>query len=292
MMVTESLSPVKRDTSLWLVGVALAAALCLLYWPTYQALYAAVWPQEHYSHGQLIPLVFLFLLYRKRHHFIRPPAFKPDNGVGLFLLFTGLIMLTIGRRGSIILLETASQIPLFFAIAALLFGRDGMRAIRFPVLFLSFMIPPPGIIMYTLTSQLKLWNAEIAVDFLYKLGYPVALDGVVITIAPYRLFLADACAGINSLFALAALGTVLIYLTAGRSTHRKVFLCLTLIPLALLSNFVRVITLLLITYHYSDTLADQMHELTGYVMFIFSMIVVLIMEQKIQQYRQHHAGKN
>lgn len=291
-MVAESLRPGKAEASAWPVIAMLALALGLLYWPTYQTLYETVWPQEQYSHGQLIPLVFLFLVFRKREHFIHPAQFKAEYGYGLLLLFSGLLMLTIGRRGSIILLETASQIPLFFAIALLLFGKDGMRAIRFPVLFLGFMIPPPGIIMYTLTSRLKLWNAEIAVDFLYGLGYPVALDGVVITIAPYRLFLADACAGINSLFALAALGTVLIYLTAGRSTRRKVFLCLTLIPIALLSNFVRVIVLLLVTHHYSDTLADQIHELTGYVMFVLSMIVVLIMEQKIQQYRQHHASKS
>jgi exosortase len=291
-MVVESLRQGDSDARFWPVATMLALALGLLYWPTYETLYESVWPQEHYSHGQLIPLVFLFLLYRKREHFINPAEFKPEYGYGLFLLFCGLMMLTIGRRGSIILLETASQIPLFFAISLVLFGKEGMRAIRFPVLFLSFMIPPPGIIMYTLTSHLKLWNAEIAVDFLYRLGYPVALDGVVITIAPYRLFLADACAGINSLFALAALGTVLIYMTAGRSTRRKVFLCLTLIPLALLSNFVRVIVLLLATYHHSDTLADQIHELTGYIMFILSMIVVLIMEQKIQQYRQYHASKN
>ena len=149
------------------------------------------------------------------------------------------------------------------------------------MIFLAFMIPLPGMWMYTLTAYLKSFNADLVVSLLYHLGYPVGIEGVVISIGPYQLFLADACAGLNSLFALTALGLIPIYLARHSARLPKLILAAFILPIALLSNFIRVITLLLITYHFHDGIAEQLHELVGYLVFFAAIYILLWLDGRL-----------
>ena len=274
--------PIDYSPETWLV----LTSLLLILAQTFLRLRADIWPQEQYSYGPLIPLIFCYLAFFKRKDWLRKDQHDTRPFVGLLIIVLSLCGLFLGRRASIIALETAAIAPVILGLVVTLYGISSARALRFPILFLLLAIPLPGIVMYTLTSQLKLFNAIWAVDLLYYWDYPVALDGVVITIGPYKLFLADACAGIHSLFALGILGSVVVYLAPNRSTRRKIMLCALLLPLALLSNFVRVLSLLLVTYNFNDAIAEQVHETFGYMSFLISISLLLYIDHKAQQFRK------
>jgi len=266
----------------WLV----LASLIVILSQTFMRLQADIWPQEQYSYGPLIPLIFCYLAFVKRRDWLRTDQTDARPLIGLMIVIFSLCALFLGRRASVVALETAAIAPIVLGLVIAIYGISSARALRFPILFLLLTIPLPGIVMYTLTSQLKLLNAIWVVDLLYLWGFPVALDGVIITIGPYKLFLADACAGIHSLFALGILGSVAIYLAPNRSTRRKIVLCGLLLPLALLSNFLRVLALLLITYEFNDAIAEQVHETIGYISFLISLGLLLYIDQKVQQHKE------
>ena len=160
----------------------LLGLLVVLYTPTFQLLAQSIWPQEQYSHGELIPLMFAFMLYVKRDHWISTKSSEPAAMSGLIWVVVGALLLVIGRRSSVLLLEVLSLLPMLYGAALIALGFKAAQALRFSILFLLFLAPLPGILMYQLTSELKLWNASLVVELLYLFGFPVAHDGVVITI--------------------------------------------------------------------------------------------------------------
>ena len=273
-----------RSAVSWKITPLIVASL-LLFAPSYLYLAGNVWTEEQYSHGAVIPLIFLWLLWRNRELIEAAPT-RPDLVYGPLCLLVALVMLVVGRRGALPFFETLAQVPYILGLALTLKGRLAASYLRFPLFFLLFMVPLPGIVMYAMTAALKEWNAYMAVEFLYHLGYPVARDGVVIVIDNYRLFLADACAGINSIYALSAIGLLFIYLARDRSTRRKIVMALMVLPLAVLTNLIRVTLILLTTYYFNDVLADRLHELIGYVVFVTTLALLFLIEKKLLEWKE------
>ena len=61
------------------------------------------------------------------------------------------------------------------------------------------------------TVPLKVLISDLVTQVLYSAGYPIAQNGVVILIGPYELLVQDACSGMNSIFALSAIGVFYVY---------------------------------------------------------------------------------
>src|SRR3546814_19226742 len=107
-----------------------------------------------------------------------------------------------GRAYDFLLIEAGA---LFGAMGALFYGRFGagvMRRHRFPFLYMSFLIPPPGWAVNYLTAPLTTLVSAISANFMRVLGIPVYREGVTLYIAPYQLLVADACTGMNRLIGL------------------------------------------------------------------------------------------
>ena len=86
-------------------------------------------------------------------------------------------------------------------------GTAGLRlSIWFALFFMLFMIPLPGFIVDALTQPMKMAVSWAAENILFAVGYPIARSGVILQIGQYQLLVADACAGLHTLFTLEALG--------------------------------------------------------------------------------------
>src|SRR5690606_20931584 len=127
-----------------------------------------------------------------------------------------------------------------------------LRALWFPVLYFIFMVPLPGILVDAMTGPLKQWISVIVTQMLHAAGYPIGHTGVMISIGQYQLQVADACSGLNSMFSLTALGTLFMYIMNRRSRLHNVIMLASILPIAFASNIVRVIVLVLVTYHLGD----------------------------------------
>ena len=111
------------------------------------------------------------------------------------------------------------------------------------------------------------------------MGYPIANTGVVLSIGQYQLMVADACSGLNSMFSLMALGTLFMYLAARKSvTHNAVMLA-SILPVAFASNIVRVIFLVLLTYHFGDEAGQGfLHGAAGIALLTVALFLLMLLD--------------
>ena len=256
------------------VMLPLLLGLAALYGPAYVELAGTLWQSEQYAHGPLIALVSAGLLW----HLRRPLGALPDAwspAAGSAALAGGLLLAVLGLSQHIHLLTFASQPMVLAAVLLLMRGRAGLRMAWFPLLFLLFIVPLPGIFVDTLTNHLKAWVSFSAEEILYQLGYPVARSGVVITIGQYQLLVADACSGLHSMLSLSALGALFVYLMSRTSRWHNALMLASLLPIAFVANLGRVLLLALITFHHGDASAQALHAGLGLSVFVIALVLLI-----------------
>jgi exosortase B len=246
-----------------------------LYFPTYADLARRIWPTDEQGHGPIILAVSAWLMFAKRKELAALPA-QPRMAWGMSLLLLGVAMYVLGRSQNMMVLEASSQIVV---LVALLLGFRGVAALRlmwFPLFFLLFMVPLPGSVVAFVTAPLKAAVSTVAGNLLYWLGYPVARSGVILSVGPYQLLVADACAGLNSMFTLEALGLLYLNLVRSTSAVRNVALAILIIPIAFIANIIRVMILVLVTYHFGDEAGQGfVHSFAGMVLFGVGLVLTL-----------------
>ncbi len=141
------------------------------------------------------------------------------------------------------------------------------------------MVPLPGVIVDALTNPLKRHVSEIAEFLLYAVGYPIARSGVTLTIGQYQLLVADACSGLHSLYSLSALGLLYLYLMQHKSVLRNVVIGAAILPIAFGANVIRVMFLVLVTYHFGDEAGQGfLHGFAGMVLFVAALALLFALD--------------
>lgn len=252
--------------------------LLALYGPTVANLWRTQWQFDDQAHGLIIFVVSLWLIYRKWETVLATRQ-QPMAKVGAVVFIFGLLCYVLGRSQNVIQLEAGSMIPVIAGLLLCLQGAAALKLLWFPLFFLVFMIPLPGAVVQALTIPLKIAVSNVAEWLLYGLGYPVARSGVVLTIGQYQLLVADACAGLNSIFTLEALGLLYLNITNHESVSRNSLLALLIIPISFCANIIRVITLVLITYYFGEVAGQGFaHNMAGMILFIIGLILILGMD--------------
>lgn len=263
------IAPVSRPG--WLPLAPLALGLAVLFLPTFHQLAQTVWHSEEQGHGPLILAVSAWLLWQRRAA-LRAAAGRGAGAAAWALLGFGLLLYVLGRSQDILLFEVGALMPLLAASLALLFGWRLVRLAAFPLCFLVFMVPLPAALIDALTAPLKHSVSVLAENLLYAAGYPIARSGVVLSVGQYQLLVADACSGLNSMFSLSALGLLYLQLTKHPGAWRNAVLLLSILPIAFAANVVRVMILVLVTYHLGDEAGQGfIHGAAGMVLFLIAL---------------------
>lgn len=256
----------------------MGAGVLVLYVPTFADLGRVYWNGEDGAHGPLLLAVFLWLVWRKRDVLIADGEGRPRSGFAFIV--PGLLLYVAGRALTLPIFELAGLMPMLAGVVAAMRGWRAARALWFPILFAAFLIPLPGVLVDSVTGPLKAFVSVLAEQILYAAGYPVARSGVVITIGPYQLLVADACAGLHSMFSLAALGVLFVYVTDRASLLHNALMVVSILPIAFLANLVRVLLLLLITFHLGDEAGQGfLHAATGIVLFLVAVTGLLVLDR-------------
>ena len=254
----------------------LAAGFLVLLLPTVLDLSRQVWSSDDQGHGPIIGAVSLWLIWSNRQRLIKAP-YLPANVWGSVLLLLALLLYALGRSQQIMQAESLALIVLAAALALLLRGVQGLRVVAFPLFFLLFLVPLPGVLVQALTIPLKTAVSYVAELLMHHAGYPVGRSGVILTVGPYQLLVADACAGLNSMFTLEALGLLYMNLMGYTSKLRNVLLAILVVPIAFVANVVRVLILILVTYHFGDEAGQGfVHTFAGMVLFGVGLVMMLL----------------
>jgi len=268
-----------QDWWLWLPIAIGLLAICL---PSFFHLMQTTWQTEENGHGPIILIVVCWLIWQKRHDVMSAPN-KPSVFIGWTCLVLSLLVFIIGRSQSIDTIEVAALIPMLVGVLLLMRGWQAVRAMWFPLVFMLFLIPLPGLLVEIITGTLKQHVSEVAEEVLYAAGYPISRVGVTLSIGQYKLLVADACSGLNSMFSLSALGLIYLYLMKYSSWLHNGLLLLAVLPIAFAANVIRVITLVLITYYLGDEAGQGFaHSAAGMLLFVAALLLLMAFDSVLR----------
>jgi exosortase len=264
---------------LWQTTV-LAILILWLYGPTLVRLTTQWWQDPNCSHGFLVPLFAIFVVWHNRARFAR---LKPrPSWSGLLILGFALLMLVVGQMGAELFLTRFSLLLVTAGLIVLFFGWDFFRAALFPWAVLILMIPIPAILYNQVTFPLQLLASRVASVVLAILGIPVLREGNVITLPSMALEVAEACSGIRSLMSLITLAIIYGFIAEKRRWVRYL-LVVASVPIAVMANSLRIIgTGLLVQYWNVDAAQDYFHASWGWIVFVVSLLLLYAFHQLVR----------
>lgn len=234
----------------------------------------------YYSHGFLVPIISAFLIWQKRE-ILAKLDFKPSN-MGWLFLIPSIIIYLASAILRINFSTALTLIPALIGIVLLFMGKEYLKQILFPILFIIFMIPLPEVAIVNISFQLKIFAAKLSTLIVNQLGIPAIREGSVIKTAHAYLMVEDPCSGIRSLIALIALGTLMAYLS--RTTKiKKTILFLSTIPIAVGANIVRIVMLTLASEIYgSKSAMGLFHDIMGFAVFIIAFLALALLSKALE----------
>jgi exosortase B len=257
----------------------LGVGLLALFIPTYLSLAGTAWMKDDNGHAPIIIALSFWLLWNDRVQLFTGEA-KPAMISGWVVLVLGLAMYVLGRSQSIDTMEALSHIFLLAACMLMLRGWTLIRMAWFALFFMLFMVPLPGVSVQAITMPLKVMVSIVAEAVLHAANYPIGRSGVTLTVGPYQLMVADACSGLNSLFTLESLGLLYMKIMNYQSRARNTLLALAIIPISFASNVVRVMVLVLVTYHLGDEAGQGfLHGFAGMLLFAVALTLTYMTDR-------------
>jgi len=254
----------------------LASILFLLfffaYHPVIYDLRDSVLGNELAHHTPLVFALAGFLIYRDKQSLTSAMDMSSNRGGKMTILLFGLVMNLLGQAAGIYYLAQISIPVTLYGMSGYLFGKDVASRLVFPLAFLLLAFPIPGKIYTELTFPLKLLVTHAAGLILALVGYSVKIYGNVLDVSSHLIGVIDACSGLSSLMAILTLSIFFTYLTIRYKRHR-LFIVLSMLPLVMIANIVRVITTALITIHWgSEYTEGAWHTLWGMTVFVVSVL--------------------
>lgn len=232
-----------------------------------------------YSHALAMPLIAGYLVWLTRHRL--PERVESSRGAAMVLVGIGVLCLAgwaaMASRGPLMandrLAFLMGAFVSFFAAGVFNFmGTVFVRAVAYPLGLLIFMLPFPTPVRHALEVALQYGSAEAAYWLIKAAQIPVFRDGVVFVLPNITLQVAEECSGIRSSFVLFITGLMAGFLFLESPRHRLWFTLLT-IPLGILRNGFRVLTLAFLCVHIDPALIHSpIHHRGGPIFFALSLV--------------------
>jgi len=228
--------------------------------------------QEEYSHGFLIPVVAVWLLWTRRqalHDSIGRPSWS-----GLVLIVLSVFMNLLGALSAIYIL---SQVGFVIALAGIVLAVGGYSLLRvslIPMALLLFAIPLPYFVDSVLTLRLQLISSELASFVIRMFQIPVYLDGNIIDLGNAKLAVVEACSGLRYLYPLLSLSFLAAYLFQA-PVWQRVIVFLSAVPITIIMNGLRVGLVGVLVSRWGPEQAEGLlHLFQGWAIFIACAVLL------------------
>lgn len=265
---TSALASSAWQRQLTALGVA-AAAILALFWRDAADMVGIWWNSSTYNHCILIPPLVAWLAWQRREELaqLTPKIWLP----GLLLVAAGAFGWLLGYAGGISLARHAGFVLMLQGAAITILGKAVSRALAFPIFFALFAIPFGD----EFVPFMQTVTAELAMGLLNMFGVPAHLEGVFITTPVGYFEVAEACAGVKFLVAMAALGA-LVANVCFRSWKRRILFLAACAIVPVLANGVRAFATIYIAEGSGVEFASGMDHVI-YGGFFFAVVIALIM---------------
>jgi len=260
----------------------IALLLLIIYSPTISWLMDR-WSahDSYYSHGFLVPLVSLYVLWIKRVHLSRMKL-KPAAW-GVWLILGGLLLHLASALLRVYFTSAFSMIPVIAGLVVYFCGVAVFRETLFAILFLVFMMPLPLVTIVGITFKMKMFAAYWANKVINAMGIRAVLDGSVIKMRTTHVVVEDVCSGLRSLISLLALGTIIAYLSSKLTRLKKVIVFFAAGVMAILANIVRIVFMAVTSEVWGANFTQgPLHTLSGLLVFVVAFIGLMIVVKEIE----------
>ncbi len=272
-MSTNTVLVLKKTTA---INFGLLSLTCLvafyLYWGGLENIFSRWADQPEYSHGYLIPLISLYILWEKRNLLL--PYLRESSAWGIPLCIAALVLLFVGEISALYILIHYSFLLFLFSLSLIFCGK-GTRITWVSIVFLAFSVPLPYVIEVILTAKLQLLSSSLGVSIIRLFEIPVYLSGNVIDLGEFKLHVVEACSGLRYLYPLVCIGVITAYLYR---VHfwKRLFIVATTIPISIVMNSVRIaVTGVLVENFGSEVAEGFLHDFEGWVVFLLCLIVLM-----------------
>ena len=270
-----SLSPVvyRFSSKTLLVAAATALGMLAAFAPALSHMVRTWQEREEYSHGFLIPVISLFLIWQQKDRLEQTPFTVSWWGVALAAA-GGLIYL----MGFFATIYSAMQYGFLICLYGLVLasvGWNAFRRIAVPLAMLALMIPLPSFVLSAFSNQLQLLSSQLGVLLVRLFGISVYLEGNVIDLGAYQLQVAEACDGLRYLFPLLTIGFIMAYFFRA-ALWKRVVLFLSSIPITIGMNSLRIGIIGVTVEYWGVSMAEGLlHEFQGWVVFMSSFLLMV-----------------
>ncbi len=242
--------------------------LAILYYKTLALLVRDWINLPDFSHGFLVPLISLYLVWERRGKLAGPSS---PSYWGLLLLASGLTLFLFGRFAAEFFVQRLSVLIVIAGIVLFHWGKQRLKTISFPLAFLVFMIPLPSVILQEITFPMQLLASRCAAQSLELMGIPVLREGNIIQLSNISLDVAEACSGVRSTISLLTAGVLFAYFTQ-KILWQRLLLVMASVPIAILVNVFRVsITGVLANFYGARAAEGFFHEFSGCILFLIAL---------------------
>lgn len=270
-----SAQPLLRPDNWAVIGLLGVVFVAAHYWQWVNLV--PVWlHSEDWQHGLVIPFISVYLVWANRAR-LRAATPRLCMG-GLPIMVLGVLMETLGSYPGKPFIACLGMVTLVFGLVLYLAGPQVIRVVWLPILFWSLAMPWPALVY----NDVAFWLQNLAasgtgatlgnwfhinvafsqLDFLSRSGHACSLE------------VSGQCSGIHSLMAYVALGVAMAYLE-DRPLWQRITLLACVIPVAILTNILRVIITTLMYYFDRPEMGQKfMHTLTGLLMIIPTFLIL------------------
>jgi len=260
-----------------------AAALLACYAPTLRGMFDQWSTDADMSHGFVVPILVLWIVWRERAGWRALPA-QPSRW-GYAALAVGAIMQLAGALGAGLFVSALAFLVSVAGAVLCLGGWAFLRAWTFPLLLTLFMLPKLAIVYNRATLPLQLLASRIAAGILSGAGMGVIREGNILDVAGRRISVLEACNGVRYLLSLGFVAVVFAYLADGKPWMRVALLAAA-VPLAILANALRVAAA-----GWQPWLAEGApHAVAGGFFFALSLATLLLAQRMFNKVYAHFQG--
>ena len=267
------LALVRRSPVLSFIFVALLAMAGWVFWPGL-VIAADKWSRDpQYSHGFLVPIFSLVLLWLRRERLAGVAA--GPSWVGLpFILLSALIYVV----GGYIMNDTFQTLAFIPATAGIVGLFGGWAAIRWAapsIAFLMFMVPLPYQIEIAMGQPLRRLATILSVTILQTLGFPTIAEGNIIVLEKGRVAVVDACNGLSMLLTFVAMAVGMV-MVVRKPWLDKVIILVSAPVIAVLANVMRITANGIAVDLWGPAVANKwFHDQAGLIMMPTALIMLL-----------------
>jgi exosortase len=266
-------APTGRLTGTLALAGILGLVMAWFYWPALRVM-AARWSVDpRYSHGYLVPLFSLFLLWYRRDMLAKRPL-RP-RAWGFLLVLAAMALDLAGVRYFLTWCEGASILLALAGVAVMVGGWPALRWSWPAIAFLFFMLPLPYRVEHALGAPLQDLATATSTYALQTLGLPAVAEGnIILLTGNIRVGVVEACNGLGMLmmfFAYAAAAALII----DRPLLDRILIVVSAVPIAVFANILRItVTGFLYVYSTGEIAHAVYHDLAGWLMMPLALAIL------------------